>query len=323
MLSRVQPVCVLGAAGWHPGRQRQCRTAALSATASEMLQGARPSSTPASVRRSPRRRAARSPSATARRDRRSSPPPPQELFGAEVTPAPSPRRRPADIETSIRPQPATPDSAARISAAAPELTDVGANAPRVGWMDGDSKLVQLARGAEARLAGYPAPPSLPPRSDLNAWHHDPDACSDEAAQSSLRRGVVLDSVHTASAIASAKLTRRAIDLAHTALRAGDFKQAATALSQSHVHTTDSAHAQDAVHTHALDTPQQSQLVALSEQQTQQTRQGDTVSRTRSPRRLRTVYVDVEDRHRGRISCGPSSSYGAADSGAEYRIPLVE
>jgi hypothetical protein len=36
-----------------------------------------------------------------------------------------------------------------------------------------------------------------------------------------------------------------------------------------------------------------------------------------------VYVDVEDRHRGRISYGASSSYGTADSGAEYRIPLVE
>ena len=294
----------------------------MTTTASEMLHGARPSTTPASLRRSPQRRAARSPSATARHARRSSPLPPQELFGAEVTPAASPRRRPADIDTMIRPQRVTPDLASRISAPALEFGAVGANIPRVGWMDGDSKLVQLARSAEARLAGYPAPLSLAPRSDLNAWHHDPDAFRDEAVHSSLHRSLVLDTVHPASAIVSANLTRRAIDLAHAALRAGDFKQAATALSQSHVQTSDTARAEGAVHTRALDTPQHVQLVPEAEQQPQQTRQSDTVSSARSPRRLRIVYVDGDDRHRGRISFGPSG-YGSIDSGAEYRIPLVE
>ncbi len=289
-----------------------------------MMQGRGPSRTVSS-----RRRAARSPSATARHERGgSSPPAPHQMFGAEVRPAPSPRRRPVDIETEP-------------SVRAPRVTgadSVPGAVARSSAPGRDSKLVQLARSAEARRASHPE--AWPP--PARTWEPNLDARSSEASRSGLHRDANVNcangasvtaapyAVRTASTITTATVTRRAIDLAHTALRVGDFNQASTVLSQRHAQITDTGQGQGqgalcvATGQRSPDTLQQVQLEPEpeSEQQPERTRQSEKMTKTSAPRRLRAMYIDGGDRPTSRGSDVPPKTR-TEGRGAENRIPLVE
>ncbi len=284
-----------------------------------------------------RRRTARSPSATARHERRgSSPPEPHQLFGSEVRPTPSLRRRPVDIETelSVRPhrtvnREAEPSVWPHRFAAAPSEPGAAARRSAPGR---DSKLARLARSAEVRIAGRPeTSPHSARTSELSLGVR-----TGEALASDLRRTSNADcdnnavttaapsAVPTAGTIAGARATRRAIDLVHSALRGGDFKQASIVLSQPHA--TDTGQRQGVLRTVAgqrsADTLQQLQLEPHSEQQAERTLQTDRTSSPAAPRRLRTVYIDGGDRPSSRGRDEPPSN-GTEDGRAECRIPLVE